>query len=70
MRWTFGRECARREESPAQAEKCLPVADGERQIRVLGGPMHRDAVRMNEEDVASGGTHQQKGRIVRCPANC
>jgi hypothetical protein len=69
MSWTFGGERARRKESLAHAEKCLPVWDGERQIRVLGGPLHRDAVRMNEEDVASGGTHQEKGRIVRCPAD-
>jgi hypothetical protein len=42
-------------------EKCLPVADGERQIRVLGGPLHRDAVRMNEEESRAAAPTSRSG---------
>jgi hypothetical protein len=70
MLWTVGRETSRCYQSPAQAEKHVPAANSKRQVRVFRRPLCLDPVRMNEEEVASGGAHQQEGRLACCLANC
>jgi hypothetical protein len=58
MRWTVSRETTRSDESLAQALKDVPATNSQRQVRVLGGSLRIDAMRMNEEEVASGGAYQ------------
>jgi hypothetical protein len=58
MRGTVSGELPRSDESLAQALEVVPAIDSQRHVRVLGGSLRIDAVRMNEEEVASGGAYQ------------
>jgi hypothetical protein len=60
MRWTVGRERSRGDEGLTRAEKGIPIAHGQRQVRVLGGSLWDHAMRVNEKDVASGGSDQDE----------
>jgi hypothetical protein len=70
MRWTVGREGSRRDESVAHAEKDIPARNRQCQVRVLGGSLQIDAMRMNEDEIARGGTYQEERRLAGRFANC
>lgn len=60
MGWTVGRKRSRSDEGLTRAEKRIPIAHGQRQVRVLGGSLWLHAIRVNEEDIASGGSDQDE----------
>jgi hypothetical protein len=69
MRWTVGCEHSRSNEGLAHAEKRIPIPHGQRQVRVFRGSLWLRAMRVNEEDVASGGSDQDEWHVPRCLAH-
>jgi hypothetical protein len=60
MGWTVGRKRSRSDERVMRAEKSIPIPHGQRQVRVFRGSLWLRAMRVNEEDVASGGSDQDE----------
>jgi hypothetical protein len=69
MRWSVGLKRSRREERLTRPEKRIPIAYGQRHVRVLGGSLWFHAMRVNEEDVASRGSDQDKWYVSYCLAH-
>jgi hypothetical protein len=66
MRRTVDRECSRRYEGVTHAAKRIPVGYSQRHIRVLRRPRWLQAIRVNQEDVASGGSDQDEWYVPCC----
>ena len=69
MRWTVGLKRSRSDEGLTCPEKRIPIAHGQCHVRVLGGSLWFQAMRVNEEDVASRGSDQDKWYVSYCLAH-
>ncbi len=69
MRGTVSGELARSQQSLVQALKVVPAVDSQRHVCVLGGSLGIEAMRMDEQEVASGCAYQQERRLTCSCAN-